>query len=216
MKKERREKIRKKTKEVKENIKNVPNFLTLLRAILSIVIIILVILGHPLSTIIVVFIIAALTDAADGYIARKYHQVTNFGRKFDPIVDRILTISIFITLIIYMFLRGTFTQRILALILMILTREILSAPFFISSIFLKNVRRVPHARWVGKITTAMQGVTFPFIVFNWYLTPILAVLTSIIGSISAGFFVYDSIINPHNKTQVKLDKYYKALANQVK
>jgi CDP-diacylglycerol--glycerol-3-phosphate 3-phosphatidyltransferase len=83
--------------DVRRTIFNVPNQLTMLRLILAVAVFALIPLGHYRSAM-VVFLIAASTDWIDGYYARKYGQVTQIGRIFDPFVDKIIICGTFIML----------------------------------------------------------------------------------------------------------------------
>lgn len=76
---------------------NVPNQITAVRLILSIVVFVLIAWDHFLAAMIC-FIVAASTDWVDGYWARKYKQVTQLGRIFDPFVDKIIVCGTFIFL----------------------------------------------------------------------------------------------------------------------
>lgn len=71
------------------------NKLTLLRIFLVPVFIIFIGYNKPLYALIT-FLIAGLTDALDGYIARKRNEVSYFGKIIDPIADKTLIISAFI------------------------------------------------------------------------------------------------------------------------
>lgn len=77
---------------------NLPNKLTLLRILLvPFFVAFLLIEQIPLSCLwaLVMFIIASITDFFDGYIARKYNMITDFGKFADPLADKILVISAF-------------------------------------------------------------------------------------------------------------------------
>ena len=83
---------------------NTPNKLTLLRFILVFPFVILM-LGNwggewKKWICLGIFCIASATDALDGYIARKYDLVTNFGKFMDPLADKLLVCSALIFLII--------------------------------------------------------------------------------------------------------------------
>ena len=88
---------------------NLPNILSLSRVFLAPVILVFLTLhtqfgsieGANVGDIIagIVFIIASLTDAADGYIARKRNLVTNMGKFIDPIADKILVIAVLTSLV---------------------------------------------------------------------------------------------------------------------
>ena len=48
-----------------------------------------------------VFVLASITDAIDGHVARKYNQVTTFGKFVDPLADKVLTTAAFLILMYY-------------------------------------------------------------------------------------------------------------------
>jgi len=76
---------------------NVPNSLTGARFVLAIMVCIFLGIGQYQMAMIM-FVIAASTDWVDGYYARKYNQVTQVGRVFDPFVDKILICGVFVML----------------------------------------------------------------------------------------------------------------------
>ncbi|MBE5781975.1 MAG: CDP-alcohol phosphatidyltransferase family protein [Clostridiales bacterium] len=80
-----------------EKIWNVPNVLTMIRMLLIPVYWALFMQGHRFVAL-AVFILASLTDLADGYIARKYHLITNFGKLMDPLADKLMVLSVMLSL----------------------------------------------------------------------------------------------------------------------
>ena len=78
---------------------NVPNILSLARIILTPLFIILLFADFKMAKVfaLLVFAIAAITDAYDGYLARKYNQITPEGKFLDPLADKILVLSAFIS-----------------------------------------------------------------------------------------------------------------------
>ena len=75
-----------------------PNQLTVLRIILTPVFLILFLADDPLlkQISLIVFIIAALTDWYDGWLARKFNYITDWGKFWDPLADKILTSAAFL------------------------------------------------------------------------------------------------------------------------
>lgn len=70
----------------------------MLRIILIPVFIVLLMTGHYYVSA-GIFVIAAATDALDGYIARKHNLVTNFGKLMDPLADKLLVVSALVCLV---------------------------------------------------------------------------------------------------------------------
>lgn len=77
---------------------NLPNKLTILRILMIPLCVLFVMLGWYVPAGIV-FILAAVTDFLDGYIARKQNIVTNFGKFADPVADKILALCVMVVLI---------------------------------------------------------------------------------------------------------------------
>ena len=99
-----------------------------------------------------VFIIASLSDYVDGYIARKYNQVTDFGKFLDPLADKLLVIAV-MTIFCQWGIMPAWALMI------VLTRE-----FAVTGLRLVAVGKgtVIAAGWSGKVKTAstMIGLCF--------------------------------------------------------
>lgn len=103
----------------------------------------------------VLFCVASFTDFLDGYIARKYNQVTDFGKFVDPLADKLLVTG---ALLIFIE-KGIFPSW---MVFIILARE-----FIITSlrIVAANKGRVLAATWTGKVKTCVQiaGIILDFL-----------------------------------------------------
>ena len=78
-------------------VKTVPNILTLIRILLLPFIVVLIVKGKFYFALFL-FIISAITDFLDGYIARKFKSITSLGMLLDPVADKLLTSSTLIPL----------------------------------------------------------------------------------------------------------------------
>lgn len=80
---------------------NVPNSLTVLRIVLAPLLVVVLLTEFPDKEIwgLVIFLIAALTDALDGIIARRTDRITVTGAMLDPIADKLLMSAAFISLV---------------------------------------------------------------------------------------------------------------------
>ena len=125
----------------KEKIWNVPNVLTMLRMALIPVYWIVFMQGHRYEALII-FIIASLTDLADGYIARKYHLITNFGKLMDPLADKLMVISVMLSLALKK------TVPWIPLIILF-AKELL---LVLGGMLMLDKGVVVYSKWIGKLS----------------------------------------------------------------
>ena len=74
------------------NVWTIPNVLTMIRMIMIPVFVILFFNGARKAAL-AVFVAASLTDLLDGFLARKLNQITDFGKLFDPLADKLMVIT---------------------------------------------------------------------------------------------------------------------------
>ncbi|MBC8062369.1 MAG: CDP-diacylglycerol--glycerol-3-phosphate 3-phosphatidyltransferase [Clostridiaceae bacterium] len=127
---------------------NLANKLTIFRIFLIPVFLVFIAVNIPMFKYIAtgVFIIAALTDKLDGYIARSRNQITNFGKFMDPLADKLLVTAALISLV---------EARIIPtwIAMIIITRE-----FAVTGLraIAASDGNVIAASWWGKVKTVVQ------------------------------------------------------------
>lgn len=129
---------------------NLPNKLTLLRIIMIPVFVVLLYLDFPFNNLVAlaVFILASITDTLDGYIARKYNLITDFGKFMDPIADKLLVTAAMLVFVDWHMMPAW-------VVILVVARE-----FIVSALRLvaANNGRVIAAGWSGKVKTASTMV----------------------------------------------------------
>lgn len=138
-------------------IQYVPNALTILRVALTLVAIALIPFesANMYAYLLAIFLVAAFTDFADGYIARKFNAITDFGKVFDPLADKVLA---FVFLIV---LYGAGVVPPIIVLLLIVRDLVIDS---VRGMFTAHIT-VVQAIFTAKVKTA---VTFVFIALALY------------------------------------------------
>ena len=133
------------------------------------------VVGNSKYIAVAIFIIASLTDTLDGFIARKYNLVSNFGKFMDPLADKLLVCSALICLIAL--------DKIPAwIVIVIISREFIISGFRL--IAADNGVVIAASYW-GKFKTASQMVTVILLVLNIQNT-----VFTVLGTV----FIYISLV----------------------
>jgi len=137
--------------------KHVPNILTIIRFLLIPIIIIFAIQDNYIATIIALTI-SGITDILDGFIARKFNFISDFGKLMDPLADKATQVALLVTLTI---------QKIIPIwiILVVIIKEFLMVS---GASFLYGKELVVSSKWYGKLTTVLFYVAIVCSLFTQY------------------------------------------------
>ena len=160
---------------------NIPNALTLLRIIMIPIFILILsisksVTGHIIAAII--FTIASLTDYLDGYLARKWNVVSNFGKFADPMADKLLVMSAFIMLIELDFAPAW-------VVAVIICREL--AVTGLRLLLVETGGTVLAAAMPGKIKTFSQMLAIIFLLVHWVILGQVMLYIALIFTIYSGY-----------------------------
>ena len=138
--------------------KHIPNILTILRFILIPFIVVFIALNNYIAAFIVLTI-SGITDILDGFIARKFNFITNFGKLIDPLADKTTQISVLVTLA----LKDIIPFWILIIVFL---KEFLMVA---GASFLYGKELVVSSKWYGKLTTVLfyVAIVSSFFICTW-------------------------------------------------
>jgi cardiolipin synthase len=128
-------------------LNNLPNFVTLARMLMTPLAVMMIISQRFLPAFLI-FILAGVSDAVDGFIAKRFNLRTELGAYLDPLADKALLISIYVSLAIYAGLPAwiaiTVVSRDVMILMAVLISWLLDKPV--------EIRPV----WVSKLNTVAQ------------------------------------------------------------
>jgi len=176
----------------------IPTRITLARLIMSPVFVVLAIkysstiaLGKPdilfLYLALIVFALAVISDALDGYLARKLNQISRIGSFLDPIADKTLLLSATITL--------TYIDcgKLIPIFYttLILSRELIQISGAIAIGAILGDIKVKH-HWTGKLSTFMQVILIysAFIISSESIMLYLSIIGGLFTFSSAALYIY--------------------------
>jgi len=126
---------------------SIPNLITLGRIILVPIVVWAIISGEMLLAF-ALFVIAGISDAVDGFLAKRFHMESELGAYLDPLADKALLVSIYVAL-------GIARALPISLVILVVSRDIMIISGFMLSWLVEMPMAVrPHP--VSKVNTVMQ------------------------------------------------------------
>ena len=148
-----------------------------------------------------IFVIAMITDAVDGYLARKWKQVTTFGKLFDPLADKIIVTTSMIFL-------AVFQYTYIPVVVIFVIRDLIVDGS--RNIAASNNIKVEASIW-GKLKTVFQTIAIIILFFfiplinkkKWWQVLLINIpmLLALVASIFSGIKYFMQIVPIINKSK---------------
>ena len=132
-------------------LKHIPNILTIIRFLLIPFILFYIFTGNYILAF-VVFTLSGITDIADGFIARKYNLISNFGKLMDPLADKLTQIATLTSLVVVHIIP-------LWILVVVISKEFI---MICGASFLYGKDVVVYSKWYGKLATVLLYVAIVF------------------------------------------------------
>ena len=138
--------------------KHIPNILTVARFFLIPFIIYFIVVDQYITALILLTV-SGLTDILDGWIARKFNFITNFGKLIDPLADKATQLAVLLTI--------TFKGVIPFWIIIVVALK--EAAMIAGASFLYGKELVVSSRWFGKLATVLFyiAIVCSFVIAYW-------------------------------------------------
>jgi cardiolipin synthase len=164
------------------NMFNIPNILTLLR-ILSVPVFLSLLVEGENDWALVIYLLAGVTDAVDGMVARMWNMRTELGAHMDPLADKLLVVSSFIAL-------GIMGLVPRPLMIVVITRDVVILGGFLltAAVVGKSMEMKPSVS--GKLTTFTQLLSVTLVLIDlaqWWDVPTFFLTTVFIATGIASF-----------------------------
>ncbi len=158
---------------------NIPNSLTLVRIVL-VPLVVWLIIDHEMTAAFLLFLLAGFSDAADGYIAKRYGWRSELGAYLDPIADKALLVSIYVTL-------GLAGHLPVWLVIAVVSRDILIVGAVVLSWMLSRPLTM-QPLLISKVNTFAQivlaGLVLAELGLGLGLEPVVKVLIWVTGALT--------------------------------
>lgn len=148
---------------------NVPNTLTFLRLVLIPLFIVAYYLPYAWANVLAasLFIVAAITDWLDGYLARRLKQNSSFGAFLDPVVDKLIVVAALVMLVADAEITAkVFDARLFTIVVVVIAGREIAVSALREWMAEHGKRSRVSVSYLGKIKTTAQMLAIPFLLWR--------------------------------------------------